>query len=267
MDKTSSQCMYNIGQIRAWSLPHLKTGSWYIDCGKGFCPEVEEDLKASIDAKDTASGSLPSDEQADKGNDDDADLAKMSEKDRKKEDTRRAHEKEKEKKKKEREDECAKEKAKCADVKAGKKPEGSSKKSKDAGVMLSAGATLSASDDTHGINLVTLSTGSLKRDAAFVGLSISRMQFDISKKMKDCVRDALNVDEFFFRGSFLSIEDHHAKHNKYPREWLELIAFLEKVRGSPYTLTFNTDFDSSNQITSIAHIYHFLTMYIIISNI
>jgi hypothetical protein len=85
--------------------------------------------------------------------------------------------------------------------------------------------------------------------------------------LTSCVRDALNVDEFFFRGSFLSVEDHHAKHKEYPREGLELIAFLEKVRGSPYTLTFNTDFDSSNQITSIAHIYHFLTMYIIISNI
>jgi hypothetical protein len=57
------------------------------------------------------------------------------------------------------------------------------------------------------------------------------------------------------------------KHNEYPREWLELIAFLEKVRGSPYTLTFNTDFDSLNQITSIAHIYHLLTMYIVVSNI
>jgi hypothetical protein len=90
-------------------LPHLKTGSWYIDYGKGFCPEEEEDLKASIDAKDTAKGSLPTNEQADKGDDDDADLAKMSEKDRKKEDARKAHEKEKEKKKKEREDERAKE--------------------------------------------------------------------------------------------------------------------------------------------------------------
>jgi hypothetical protein len=147
--------MYNVGQIRAWSLRHLKTSSWYIDCGKGFCPEEEEDLKASIDAKDTTSGSLPTNEQADKGDDDDADLAKMSEKDRKKEDARRAHEKEKEKKKKEREDERAKEKAKRADVKAGKKPEGSSKKSKDVGVTLSAG------DDTPGINPVTLSTGSL----------------------------------------------------------------------------------------------------------
>jgi hypothetical protein len=261
--------MYNVGQIRAWSLPHLKTGNWYIDCGKGFCLEEEEDLKAIIDVKDTTLESFPTDEQVDKGNDDDVDLAKMSKKDKKKEDARRAHEKEKEKekKKKEREDECAKEKAQRADVKAGKKPKGSSKKSKDADVTLSAGTTLSAGDDTPRINPVTLSIGSLKRDATFAGLSISRMQLDISGKMKDCVRDALNVDEFFFRGSFLSVKDHHAKHNEYPMEWLELIAFLEKVRGSPYTLTFNTDFDSLNQITSIAHIYHLLTMYIVVSNI
>ena len=152
----------------------------------------------------------------------------MSEKDKKKEDAKRVHEKEKEKKKKEREDEHSKEKAKRIDVKAGKKSEGSSKKLKDASVMLSAG-TISASDDTPRINPITLSTRSLKREAAFVGLSISRMQLDITRKMKDYVRDALNVDKFFFRDSFLIVEDHHAKHNQYPREWIELMAFIEKI--------------------------------------
>ena len=212
-------------------------------------------MKASIDAKDIALDSLPTDELVDKGNDDDTDLAKMSEKDRKKEDARIAREKEKEKKKKKREDERSKEKAECADVKVGKKLEGSSKKSKDAVVTLST-STISVSDDTPEINPVTLSSGTLKRNAAFARLSISRMQLNITRKLKDCIRDALNVDEFFFKDSFLSAEDHHVKYNKYSRECLELIAFIEKVRGSPFILTLKSNFDSSNQILVLISIFY-----------
>ena len=185
-------------------------------------------MKASIDTKGTISRSHPTVEQAYKGNEDDADLAKLSEKDKKKEDARIAREKEKEKKKKERVEGRSKGKGKCADVKAGKKLEGSSKKLKNTIVMLSAKLE-SSGDDLPKILLVALSTRSLKRNAAFTGLSILRMQLDIIRKLKDCVGDSLNVDEFFFRGSFLSIEDHYAKHNNFPKEWLELKAFIEKV--------------------------------------
>jgi hypothetical protein len=163
--------MHNIGQIRAWSLPHLKTGSWYIDYGKGFCPEEEEELKASIDAKDTASGSIPTGEQADKGDDDEADLAKMSEKDRKKEDAKRL--------KKEKDAECAKEKARKDAVKAEKKPNGNSKKSKDVDTVPSAG------DQVLEINPTSVSSGSLKRSATFAGLSISRLDLGISRTLKN----------------------------------------------------------------------------------
>ena len=217
--------MYNVGQIHAWSLPHLKTGCWYIDCGKGFCPEEEEDLKASIDAKDTTSRSHPIAEQAHKGDEDDADLAKLSEKDKKKEDARIVREKGKEKKKKK---ERPKGKGKRADGKAGKKPEGSSRKLKDGAMTLSLESE-SSGDDTPGVHPVAMSTGSLKRDAAFAGFSISRMQLDITGKLKDCYGDSMNVDEFFFKGSFLSVDDHFAKHNDFSKEWLELKAFLEKV--------------------------------------
>jgi hypothetical protein len=171
--------MYNVGQIHAWSLLHLKTGNWYIDCGKGFCPEEEEELKASIDAKDIASGSLPTDEQADKGDDDEADLAKMSEKDRKKEVARRLHEKEKEKKKKHKEAEHAKEKERKDAVRVGKKPEGSSKKSKDADAAPSVG------EQVLEIIPTSFSNGSLKKSATFAGLSMSRLEFGISGILKD----------------------------------------------------------------------------------
>ena len=141
-------------------------------------------MKASIDAKDTSPGSLPTDDQANKGDEDDADLANLSEKDKKKEDAR----KEKEKKKKEKEDECSKGKGKGkrVDVKVGKKPMSSSKKLKDAVVTVSE-ETQSACEDLLGNNRVALSTGSLKRDAAFAGFSISRMQLDITGKLRDCI--------------------------------------------------------------------------------
>ena len=113
-------------------------------------------------------------------------------------------------------------------MKVRKKPAGSSKKSKDAIVTVSE-ETQSASEDLLGNNRVALSTGSLKRDAVFTELSISRMQLDIIGKLRDCVWDAFNVDEFFFKGYFLSIEDHYAKVGKFPTKWLELKAFIEKV--------------------------------------
>jgi hypothetical protein len=102
---------------RIWSI----VGNYSILC----CDKEEEELKASIDTKDTATGSFPTNEQSDKDDDDEADLAKMSEKD---------------KKKNNKEAERAKEKARKNAVKAGKKVEGSSKMSKDVD------ATPSASD-------------------------------------------------------------------------------------------------------------------------
>ena len=170
-------------------------------------------------------GSLQSDDQAIHGNEDVADLTNLSEKDKKKEDAKKEKEK-----KKEMEDERSKGKGKGkhTNVKANKKPVGSSKKLKDAVVMVSE-ETQSAGDDSLKNNRVALSTGSLKRDAAVAGLSISRMQLDITRNLRDCIRDAFNVDEFFFKGSFLSVEDHYAKVGEFPTKWLELKAFIEKV--------------------------------------
>jgi hypothetical protein len=39
--------MYTVAQLRNWSVPHLKAGCWYIDCGKTFCPEDKEEVKKS----------------------------------------------------------------------------------------------------------------------------------------------------------------------------------------------------------------------------
>jgi hypothetical protein len=78
-------------------------------------------MKASIDAEDTATRSLPTDEQSDKGQDDEVEVTLMSEKDRKKEVAKRAHEVKREKKKKDKKTEHAKETARKVAIKAGKK--------------------------------------------------------------------------------------------------------------------------------------------------
>jgi hypothetical protein len=44
---------HNVGQIRAWSLPHLKIGSWYIDYDKGFCLEECGNTDSNFFALDT----------------------------------------------------------------------------------------------------------------------------------------------------------------------------------------------------------------------
>jgi hypothetical protein len=229
--------MYSIGQIRSWPLPHLKTGGWYIDCGKGFYPEEEEELKAAVDAKDSASGFAPTTEEADKGQDDAAELVNMSEKERKKEIARRVLEIEKEKKNKKKEEEQAKEKANKASVKAGKKPAGSSRKSKDADAAKSAGGEVPETNPT------TVSSGLLKRNATFAGLSMSRLQLGTTGTMKDSVPDLLLVQEFFFHGSFLTVEAHYGLHNVYSKEWLELMAFLEKVTTPSLAQLLTLEFD------------------------
>jgi hypothetical protein len=113
--------------------------------------------------------------------------------------------------------------AKKASMKAGKKPEGSSQKSKDADAAKSPGDIVPESTPT------TLSSGSLKRNATFAGLSISRMQLGTTGSLKDYATDSLLVDEFFFHGSFLTAEAYYAENKVYPKEWDELMAFLQKV--------------------------------------
>jgi hypothetical protein len=53
--------MYTMTQTRTWSVPHLKEGCWYIECGKTICPVEEEDVKAACDKADPKGVKLGSD--------------------------------------------------------------------------------------------------------------------------------------------------------------------------------------------------------------
>jgi hypothetical protein len=95
-------------QIRAWSVPHLKFGCWYLNCTKGFCPKDEEDLKKSIDV---TGGTIDLTAAADAEDPQEDDLEHLDEKEKKKAIARLEKEVEKARKKKERQEEKAAEKA------------------------------------------------------------------------------------------------------------------------------------------------------------
>jgi hypothetical protein len=56
--------MYTMILTRTWSVPHLKEGCWYIECGKSTCPVEEEDVKATCDKDDPRGIILGSDNVA-----------------------------------------------------------------------------------------------------------------------------------------------------------------------------------------------------------
>jgi hypothetical protein len=61
VDKTSASYMYTMTQTHTWSVPHLKEGCWYIECGKTIYPVEEEDVKAACDKADPRNVKLGSD--------------------------------------------------------------------------------------------------------------------------------------------------------------------------------------------------------------
>jgi chromatin remodeling complex protein RSC6 len=111
VDKSSPLCMFTHAQLRAWSVPHLKSGCWYLDCAKGFCHEDEEDLKKSIDI---ASGIIDLTAAAD------VDDQQEDEKEKKKEETEKERARKKKQKKQEKATEIAAEKTKKSGRSSGK---------------------------------------------------------------------------------------------------------------------------------------------------
>jgi hypothetical protein len=45
----------------------------------------------------------------------------------------------------------------------------------------------------------------------------------------DSAGDGLHVHEFFFSGSLLSTDAHYVEQKAFPKEWMDMMAFLEKV--------------------------------------
>jgi hypothetical protein len=163
-DKTSQHCVFSQGQLQMWTLPHLKAGSWYLDYGKGFCPEEEEELKNKLDAADIASGSAVGALQDGTGNEDELDLSQMNEKEKKKVIAQRIADAEKAKKRLDKEVAKATKKSKKDATKSSKKGD------KRSGKSTAKGAVSGDEDTTHA------SGNLLKRDSTFAGLSSLKLQ-------------------------------------------------------------------------------------------
>jgi hypothetical protein len=58
---------------------------------------------------------------------------------------------------------------------------------------------------------------------------MSRLQQITSPALMDSPGRALHVQEFLFSGSLLSTNAYFMEHNAFPKEWMDMKAFLEKV--------------------------------------
>jgi hypothetical protein len=48
LDMRYSHCVYTLMQITKFPQPHLVAGGWYLDCSRGFVPELEESLYSNL---------------------------------------------------------------------------------------------------------------------------------------------------------------------------------------------------------------------------
>ena len=47
LDRSNDACMFSAAQQRTWTTAHLTSGAWYLDCGLGYTPPHEVELKKS----------------------------------------------------------------------------------------------------------------------------------------------------------------------------------------------------------------------------
>lgn len=50
LDRSNDACMFSAAQQRTWTTAHLTSGAWYLDCGLGYTPPNEIELKKSRQA-------------------------------------------------------------------------------------------------------------------------------------------------------------------------------------------------------------------------
>jgi hypothetical protein len=221
VDKTSPLCMYTMTYTHTWSTAHLKAGCWYIDCEKVFCPIEEEDAKKACVQTDSKGATLDPNQGEEQEDEVEVDISQLPEKERNKilnqriRDTKKVEEQATKKAGK------AKEKA----MKGAKRAEKSGKsKTSTPPHLLIETSIASQSQNSH------------KRDASCTQLSLLRLQQITSPALMDSTRGALHVQEFF-SGSFLSTDAYFMQHKAFPKEWMNMRAFLEMVCIFSYYLS------------------------------
>ena len=72
-------------------------------------------------------------------------------------------------------------------------------------------------------------TSNRKRDSTFAELAVSRLHLCASQSSQDGVGGTLFLDELFLSTSLDAIASSYLEHNAFPKEWLEMQGFLQKV--------------------------------------
>jgi hypothetical protein len=218
VDKTSAQCMYTMTQTRAWSVPHLQAGCWYIECGKTICPVEEEEVKAACDKADSRDAALGPDHVDVPKELTDADLVLLPEKERNKILNQRTRDAKKADREATRDTAKAVKESITAKGKEGKKVEKPGKsKAITPALLLTETSYASPSPNPR------------KRAASVAQLSVSRLQQLASPSLIDSAGGALCIQEFFFSGSLLSTDAYFMDQKAFPKEWMDMKAFLEMV--------------------------------------
>ena len=207
VDKTSTSCMYSTNQIRIWSAPHLKEGYWYLECGRTICPIEEEDVKATYDKADPR-GVMPVPdvvvvlEELSL-----ADIALLLAKKRNKILSKKARDAKK---------------VERASTKATAIAEKEVKK----GERIGKSKVITFQTET---SIVLPIQKNRKRDSIFAQLSVSRLQLCTSPSFQYCKGGTLLLDELFLSTSLDATASFYLEHNAFPKEWLEMQGFLQKV--------------------------------------
>jgi hypothetical protein len=214
VDRASHLCMYTVTQIRFWSNAHLKAGCWYIDCGKIFCPVEEEDVKkACFEADSKGATSHPNQAEVEEV-EEEVDINELPARQRNKILAQRARDKKKADNKALKDLKNA-EKAKGKGGNRGQRSEKSQPSTPP--ILLTETSTATWSQNTR------------KRDATVAELSMSRLQHLASPALMDSTGGSFRFQELFICTSLVSIDEYFVKHNAFPKEWMDMKAFLQKV--------------------------------------
>jgi hypothetical protein len=208
--------MYSPTQMRNWSAPHLKEGCWYIECRRTICPVEEEDVKATCDKADPRGVKLVPDVVVVLEELNLADVALLLEKERNKILNQKARDAKK-----------ALLESTRATAKAVKEVVAEKKGKK--GQKLGKSKVITPQLLLTETSTATPSPNPRKRDSSLAQLSVSRLQQLASPSLMDSAGSALHVQEFFFSRSLLSTDAYYMDHEAFPKQWVDMKAFLKKV--------------------------------------
>jgi hypothetical protein len=203
----------------------FKVGCWYIDCGKIYCLIQEEDVRKTCEMADSKGAPTVFDNAQEHEDEVEVDISLLPEKKKNKIIKQRERDAKKAEDKEEREAQKAKDKEERDAKKAKDKEDREAKKAGKSKAVAAPSLQLLLTE----ASTATPSQKSRKQDASVAQLSMSRLQHITSLALMDSTGGALHIQEFLSSGSLLSTNAYFMEHNAFPKEWVDMKAFIEKV--------------------------------------